>query len=392
MVKEKSGSNLLVPGLLVVVVIFGALLLFGGDKGTVNTGDVTGGGGTPTPTPPPDNTGATSTSGIKSGELELFLRGYQGGTGSTSTVILLDSSYAKFDTSGKYDEEATRYGIMAAHYNKGLTSLIGFPGKGTPKEISVSSGEWSEPQLVASKGDKFIVYSYKDTSPTASENVSTAHLMELKDFDVGSSKWVAQDTNGAAYWNLQNYGNNSWVDGSFANQIGYMYDDMGVAKSNVVITWYSYNTNVGEITKDGAIYIAARPSYTGKFKSLSVTDKNGHNKKFTTLTKAENYGGADPINIASTVLTSATTNYNWYYVGSIGNEMLTQNTASDKNRLTWELETDTYGYNETVNVTMVQNAGAIASSNGAFMVPDLFRVQVGNTDTAQDDSGWLQAS
>lgn len=385
---KQSGSNLLVPALIIVIAIFGGLLLFGGDKGELSTGEVTQPG---EPAAPGETAVASAAPTVRSGELEIFLRNAEGSTGTTSNVVLLDASYAKFDAAGKFDPEATRYGIMAPHYNKGLTALIGFPGKGTPKDISVSSGEWSEPQLVASKGDKFIVYTYQDTAPAANDNVTTAHLMELKDFDVGSSKWVAQDSDGKSYWNLYTYGNNSWVDGSFANQIGYIYDDLDTADSNAVITWYSYNTADGGITADGAIYIASRSSYTGKFKSLSITDKAGHNKKFTTLTKAENYGGADPINIASTVLSTPATNYNWYYVGTIGNEMLTLNTDSENNRLTWELETDTYGDNDTINVTMVQNAGAIASSNGAFAVPDYMDIQVGCDNCGSTDaSGWAQ--
>jgi len=382
--KEK-GNSLLVPGLLIVVVIFGGLLLFGGDTGEITTADVTR-----------DKVIDKATGevvsvapALKSGELELFLRGYEGGTGSTSTAALLDASYAKFDAAGKFDAEATRYAIMAPHYSKGLTSLKGFPGGGTPKDITVTSGEWSEPQLVASKGDKFIVYTFKDTSPTATDNVTTAHLMELKDFDVGSSKWVAQDTDGKSYWNIYNYGNNSWVDGSFGNQIGYLYDDLGSADSNAVITWYSYNTGIGEATMNGAVYIQANSSYTGKFKSLQITDKNGHNQKFTTLTKAENYGGSDPINIASTVLTAATSPQNWYYVGTLDKDMLTLQTDSDKNRLVWELETDTYGENMTIEISMVQNAGALTSSNGAFMVPDFFLVQLGETGGVTDDSAWM---
>ena len=386
---KKESSNLLIPGLLIAVVVLGALLLFGGDKGDVSTGTVVDPEtGVVTTVAAPAAPGAPS---VKSGELELFLRNAEGSTGTTSTVVLLDASYAKFDKDGKFDEDATRYNIMSPHYNKGLTSLIGFPGKGTPKDISVSSGEWSEPQMVASKGDKFIVYTYQDTSPAANDNLTTAHLMELKDFDVGNSKWVAQDSDGKSYWNLYTYGNHSWVDGSFVNRIGYIYDDEDTADANAVITWYSYNTADGGITADGAIYIAARSTYTGKFKSLSVTDKAGHNMKFTTMTKAENYGGSDPINIASTILTSATTNYNWYYIGTIGNEMLTLNTDSDNNRLTWELETDTYGDNDTINVSMVQNAGAISSSNGAFQVPDFFDVQVGCDNCGSTDaSGWAE--
>lgn len=384
---KKEGSNLLVPGLLILVVVFGGLLLFGGDKGDLSTGDVTD-TGTKDDTSSGEKVVAV-TDKIQSGELELFLRAGNGGTGSQSKVVLLDSSYAKFDKDGKFDEDATRYGIMAPHYNKGLTSLMAFPGGGTPKEISASSGEWSEPQLVASKGDKFVVYTFEDTSPAAADNVTTAHLMELKSFDVGNSKWVAQDTDSKSYWNIYDYGSYDWYDGTDTIKNGYVYDDSASADTGVIITWYSRASINDAMLVDGAVYIAAPSNFTGKFKSLSVTDKMGHNKKFTSLTKAENYGGTDPINIASTVLTAAPTNWNYYYVGALGKDMMTLNTETDNNRLSWELESDSYGSNVTVNVSMVMNAGAISSSNGAFEIADNFEVQLGESTGADTGSGFV---
>jgi len=389
MTKKEGNGKLLVGILLTLVVVFGGLLLLGGDSGDVSTGEVT----------KTDADSAVSTApitaSVKSGELEFFLRAGNGGTGTTdSKLVLLDSSYAKFDVNGKFDEDATRYGIMATHYNEGITALKAFP-TGTPKDISSTSGEWSEAQLVAKKGDKFIVYTYEDTSPAAAENISTVHLMTLNDFDIGNSKWVATDSEGRSYWNLYEYATYDWYNGQDAIKDGYIIDDAGSALSDEPATWYSRATVNDQYAPDLAVYISAPSNFTGKFGYLSVTDKAGHSKKFTSLTKAENYGGTDPINVAATKLSAAAGKggdaavWNWYYVGEISNEFLTLNTASDNNRLTWELETDTYGTNVTINVSLLMNSGSPSSNNGAVTIADDFWVQLGDGATGTGASGYF---
>ncbi len=386
---KKDGSNLLVPGLLIIVVIFGGLLLFGGDKGDVSTADVSA-----TKTIDPA-TGAVVpvapvVANINTGELELMLLDSQGLTGTASKVLLLDPvTHAKYNANGAFDKSLTRYNIMKTHYDKGLDGLTGFGG-GTPKDITVSSGEWSEPQLSGKKGDKVLVYTYVDTSPAATENISSAELMTLADFYRETGKWVAQTPEGTVKWNLYSYATYDWRDGTDTNVNNYSLADAASALSNQVITWYSRSGVKGEMVPDGAIYLKAPSNYTAKFRSLTLTDKFGHSKKYTGLSKAENFDSTDPRSVASTVLSSATSPWSWYFIGYLPDDMVTLYTSGDKNRVTWELETDTYGSNVTVTFNLVQNARGLSSNNAPFIIADEFDVafvDLAATNTKFDATG-----
>ena len=385
---KKESSNLLIPGLLIAVVVLGALLLFGGDKGDVSTGtviDPSTGEVVPAAVPV-----APVAANINTGELELMLLDSQGLTGTSSKALLLDPvTHAKYSTDGKFDKSATRYNIMKTHYDKGLDGLTAFGG-GTPKDITVSSGEWSEAQLSGRKGDKVLVYTYVDTSPAATENISSTELMTLMDFYRETGKWVAQTPEGTVKWNLYSYATYDWRDGTDTNVNNYSLADAATALSNQVITWYSRAGVKGEQVPDGAIYLKAPSNYTAKFKSLTLTDKFGHSQKYTGMSKAENFNSDDPRSVASTVLSSATSPWSWYFIGYLPTDMVTLYTSGDKNRVTWELESDSYGSNVTVTFNVVQNARALSSNNGPFVIADEFDiafVDIATTNTKFDATG-----
>lgn len=324
----------------------------------------------------------------RSAELELFLRAQNGGTGVSSSVLLLDPSEYAVDkdsksvmTNGKltgtFDPLQTRYKVMQIHNKEttgNLAGLKGFGG-GTPAIISVSSGEWSEPQLTAKLNDYVLVYTYHDASPAAGDNASTANLLKLINVEESPPKWVAQTVDGNRKWDLKAYATYDWYDDTDTIRENRTYGDGGTADSNVPLTWYSRATNQGEECVDGYIYLEAPTNFTGKFTKLTISDKYGHSKEITSLAKAENYGNDDPRGIAATVLSAAGTNNYHYYVGNLRG-LVTENKASEKGELTWRMEvSDTYGTDVTVVFRVVQNGGALKTTNTDFAIADQFDVQ-----------------
>lgn len=364
---SKSGTIIAVAALLVVAVLGLAWLSQPTEVRTaLEEASISEPGGTGEQPAAPAAVSAQETSG----ELELFLKNAIGGTGVSSKVLLLDPTvHAKYDKDGKFDPVATRYSIMEIHYNKGLDGLTSVNG-GTAKDISVSSGEWSETQLKGKIGDKVLIYTYVDTSPAAGENASTAHLLTLINYKDTVDKWVFQDENGDTAWNLYGYASYDMYDGTDTTADSLTYGDGGSADANTVNTWYSRSSQLGEKCVDCYVYLKAPSNITGKFKSLSISDKSGKSVKFTTLSKAENFAGDDPRGIAGTLLTAANySDYYWYYVGDISS-LNTLYDAGDKNRLTWELTTDTYGKDIIVTFAVIENAKALISNNGGFTIAD----------------------
>lgn len=386
MAKSKTQGAWIVPVLLAAIVVLAAIVLLGGETGDISPGEITGdegAGGAPAGTAVPSGI-------INTGELELLLLDSQGLTGTSSKALLLSPTvHAKFKADGSFDKTATRYNIMKTHYDEGLEGLTAFGG-GTPKDITVSSGEWSEAQLSGKKGDKVLVYTYVDTAPGATDNISTAELMTLVDFYRETGKWVAQTPDGRVKWNLYSHATYDWYDGTDTNVNNYSLADAASALSNEVVTWYSRAGVKGEMVPDGAIYLKAPSNYTAKFKSLTITDKFGHSKKYTGMAKAENFDSNDPRSIASTVLSSATDPHSWYFIGYIPDDFVTLYTSGDKNRMTWELETDSYGSNVTVTFNVVQNAKGLSSNNAPFIIADEFDVAFVNlavTNSGFDKTG-----
>lgn len=367
---KKSGNNLITPIALLAVIVIGGMLLFGGQAPAP-------GGAPALPSLPGAQPATPAQANLNVGELELFLKSATGITaGADSSLILLDKN-----AHWKGSEDATRYDLMRIHYDKGLDGMTSMTG-GTPKAITASSGEWSEAGLSARIGDEFVVYTYKDTSPASTENKSTAKLLKLVDFYRETGKWVAQTADGKASWNLYNYGDYDFFDGTDSEKNFYTYGDSGSADSNKVISWYTRANAQGEECVDCSVYIDAPSNYTSKFKSLTLTDKFGHSVKYTTMSKAENFAGDDSRGIASTVLSAAQTNNYHYYIGDIPKDFVTLYTSADANRLTWELNTDTYGTNVTVKFNVVQNAKAAISNNGPFTITDDFVVELSTNTTS----------
>lgn len=395
---ESGGNKLLVPALLIAVIVLGGMWYLssepsskdlttgaveqtgagtGGEAGAAGTG---GTGGAVAPAP--------ATGALNSGELELFLKDMRGNNGGTSYVLLLDPKVHALDADGAkvadskkpVDLSKTRYNIMQIHYNKGLDGLTSING-GTPKAISAASGEWSETQLTGKIGDQVLVYTYVDTTPAAGENASTVDLMTLSDFYRETGKWVAQDAQSKTAWDLYNYATYDWYDGTDTNVNNYTIADSGTAASNQVVTWYSRASQQGEYCVDCSIYLKMPTNYSSKFKSLVVTDKFGHSAKYAVQGKAENFAGYK--SLAATILATASDPYSWYYMGDIPADMVTLYTAGDKNRLTWELTTDTYGSNMTITFNMVQNAKAEISNNGPFTIADDMPIKFSNGATSE---------
>lgn len=331
----------------------------------------------------------------RSAELELFLKAQNGGTGVASSVLLLNPLEYAVDKDGKsvmangkligtFDPLETRYKVMKIHNKEStgnLAGLMGFGG-GTPSIISVASGEWSEPQLTAKLNDLVLVYTYSDASPAAGENASTANLLKLINVEESPPKWVAQTVDGNRKWDLKNYGTYDWYDDTDTIRENRTYGDGGSADSNVVIEWKSRATNTGEECVDCYVYLEAPTNFTGKFTKLTVSDKYGHSKQFDSLAKAENYGNDDPRGIAATVLSAAATNNYHYYIGNLRG-LVTENKASEKGELTWKMEvSDTYGTDVTVTYRVVQNGGAIKTTNTVFAIADQFDVQFSDGSTS----------
>ncbi len=401
MAKKQSGGGK--SGLLVVILAIAVILLGGmwylsqpsetSTSTSMTTGSVEQGAGTGA-----TGTGATGTAVAPAapaaasqqnvGEIDIALKDMQGNNGGTSNMLLLNPKYAKYDaTTGAFMPDATRYAIMNIHYNQGLDGLTSITG-GSPRVITASSGTWTESSLQGKIGDKVLVYTYVNTSPVATQNESTAHVITLKDFYRETGKWVFATDDGLVSWNLYDYANYNWFTGTDTAAVNYTIADNGVTAANQIIDWYSRAGMKGELCADCSIYLKAPSNFTGKFHSLSLNDKQGHSVKFTSLSPANNFN--DYRQRAATVLASATagsaggdSTYTWYYVGDIPDSFVTLYTAGDKNRLTWEMSTDTYGSNMTVVYTVVQNAGAEVTSNGPFQIAATFPIRFSNGATSE---------
>ena len=388
----KTNWTPLLIGIIVLMVAVFAISQLGGDEETY----------TPPPPPPPAQTplpvgvvptvapaNIVSAKPLNSGAFDLYLKAMNGGTGTTSNVILLDPKKHAYDVDGvlsvvslkPFNEARTKYEIMKVHYNLGLDGLTSING-GTPKALTPTSGLWEEAQLSARVGDQLIVFTYLDTTPARNENISTVKLMTLTDFYRETGKWVAQTSQGETAWNLFQYADYQWVDGSDSNATAYTYGDSGTAASNAVMTWYTRAWAIGEKCNDCGIFVNATTNFTSKFKSLVINDKFGHSAKFTTLTKAGNFGGDDPRGIAANILNTASDPRAWYWVGYIPDDFMTTYTTGDKNRVSWELTSDTYGSNVTMQFAIVQNAKALISNNGPFVIRNYFALKFANTATS----------
>lgn len=306
---------------------------------------------------------ATPTKSDK-GTLAISLTNSLDGTGTTSSMLLLDPAQAIMKD-GKLDKSSTRYSLAKIHQEKGLTGFKAFNKEGAPQAITASSGSWSS-TLTGKVGDKVLVYTYQDTTPAAAENISTVELVSLIDFYRETGTWVGQNEEGKDAWSLKNYATYGPYDGTDTARTAYTYADGGTADTDKVITWYTRASVQGQKLNDAGIYMQAPSNYTSRFKYLKVTDNNGNSVKFDAIPgKAENFVG--PINIASTKLPTANTTYDyWYYIGQLPDSMLTEYTSADSNRLTWELKTDTDGTYMRIWFYTIQNSGATIANNGPF--------------------------
>lgn len=309
---------------------------------------------------------ATPSDLVKSdrGTLTLSLTNSIDGTGTTSSMLLLDPSQAVMK-SGSLDVTATRYALMRLHQEKGLTGFKAFNKEGSPQALSASSGSWSS-TLTGKIGDKVLVYTYQDTTPAAAENVSTVQLISLIDFYRETGTWVGQTSEGKDSWPLRNYATYHAYDGTDTERMSYTYADGDSADTDKIITWYTRAAVQGQKCNDCAIYMQAPSNYTSRFKYLRLTDTNGNSVKFDSIAgKAENFVG--PINIAATTLPTANTTYDyWYYIGQVPDSLQTEYTSADSNRLTWELKTDTDATDYRIWFYTVQNSGAAIANNGPF--------------------------
>ncbi len=309
---------------------------------------------------------AAAPAAVKSdkGTLAISLTNSIDGTGTTSSMLLLDPAQAVMKD-GKLDKTATRYALARIHQEKGLTGFKAFNKEGAPQAITASTGSWSS-TLTGKVGDKVLAYTYQDTTPAAAENISTVELVSLIDFYRETGTWVGQNEEGKDSWTLRNYATSHPYDGTDTERNAYTYADGGSADTDKVITWYTRAAAQGQKSNDAGIYMQAPSNYTSRFKYLKVTDNAGNSVKFDAIAgKAENFVG--PINIASTKLPTANTTYDyWYYIGQLPESMLTEYTSADSNRLTWELKTDTDGTYMTIWFYTVQNSGAAIANNGPF--------------------------
>ncbi len=301
------------------------------------------------------------------GTLSLSLTNSIDGTGTTSNMLLLDPAQAVMKD-GSLDDKATRYALARIHQEKGLTGLKAFNKEGAPQAITASSGSWSS-TLTGKIGDKVLVYTYQDTTPAAAENVSTVQLISLVDFYRETGTWVGQNAAGNDAWALRNYATYHAYDGTDTERMSYTYADADSADTDKIITWYTRAAVQGQKCVDCAIYMQAPSNYTSRFKYLRLTDTAGNSVKFDSIAgKAENFVG--PINIAATVLPTANTTYDyWYYIGQIPDNIVTEYSSSDSNRLTWELKTDTDATDYKIWFYTVQNSGAAIANNGPFEDP-----------------------
>lgn len=316
------------------------------------------------------------------GTLSLSLTNSIDGTGTTSSMLLLDPAQAIMKD-GKLDKKASRYSLAKIHQEKGLTGLKAFNKEGAPQAITASSGSWSS-TLTGKIGDKVLVYTYQDTTPAAAENISTVELVSLIDFYRETGTWVGQNEEGKDSWALRNYATYHAYDGTDTERMRYTYADSDSADTDKVITWYTRAADQGQKTSDVGIYMQAPSNYTSRFKYLKVTDNAGNSIKFDAIAgKAENFVG--PINIASTKLPTANTTYDyWYYIGQLPDSMLTEYTSADSNRLTWELKTDTDATDMGIWFYTIQNSGASIANNGP--IKDVgFKVAFVDTATSAFD-------
>lgn len=299
------------------------------------------------------------------GSLSLSLTNSMDGTGTTSNMLLLDPTQAIMKD-GKLDKVATRYALMKTHQEKGLVGFTAFNKAGAPQAITASSGAWAS-TITGKIGDKVLVYTYQDTTPAAAENISTVEMVTLVDFYRETGTWVGQNENGVDSWPLRNYATYRNYDGTDTAKGYYTYADDNSADTDKTITWYTRASVQGQKLYDAGVYMQAPSNFTSRFKHLKITDNNGNSVKFDSIAgKAENFVG--PINIASTILPTTNTTYDyWYYIGQLPDNMMTEYTSADPNRLTWELKFDTDATDYRIWFDIVQNSGAAIANNGPFV-------------------------
>ncbi len=299
------------------------------------------------------------------GSLSLSLTNSIDGTGTTSNMLLLDPSQAIMKD-GKLDTSATRYALMRTHQEKGLTGFTAFNKAGAPQAITASSGAWAS-TITGKIGDKVLVYTYQDTTPAATDNISTVKLITLVDFYRETGTWVGQTETGADSWPLRNYATYLNYDGTDTAKGYYTYADDDSADTDKTITWYTRASVQGQKLYDAGIYMQAPSNFSSRFKHLKITDNLGNSVKFDSIAgKAENFVG--PINIASTKLPTTNTTYDyWYYIGQMPDNLMTEYTSADSNKLTWELKFDTDATDYRIWFDVVQNSGAAIANNGPFV-------------------------
>lgn len=326
------------------------------------------------------------------GTINLALLSATGATGSESNVFFLDESYAIYKDAGKmvFDERATRQSIMKTISDYGVSSLKSFASPDSaPSNNSVSSGVWSE-TVTKRVGDKGIIYTSNGHNAAELQNASTVHLFTMEDFNEGTDVWTITLSGGGDKWNLYNYADYNFVDNSYAIRQNYTVNDGGSQLTGQLWDFYTNASAQGGDCYDCAIFAIAPTNITGKFNSLTITAvglKPGYtgstSEKFTTLRPA---AGVPEVAISYSLLPAKNSaNDEVYYLGFIPERFLTQRSSSDKNRLSWEWKSDTYGADKNgITLYIIQNAHSISTSNGAFQVGATFQPVYSNSASGYD--------
>ena len=306
------------------------------------------------------------------GTVTISLGSAVGTTGTTSTMLFLNTKHAAFGADKKLDRTVTREAIMKTISDSGLIGLTAAIG-GSPSEKSASSGAWSE-TITGKTGDQILLYTAADATPGAAENASTVELITLGAFSPGTDTWTVTTESGVTSWNLYDYANYSNSDNNIA-VINYTYNDGNTADSNIVLTWYMNATANGGDCIDCAVFVMAPENYSTVMKDLVLTAKGleeGYSGttsiKFTASDLLPSSGSEARI-AAGTLPSKPSANDELYFLGFIPERFQTLRTSADKNELQWSLKTDTYANDVGVTFYIVHNAHSKSTSNGAFRTP-----------------------
>lgn len=361
-------------------------------QSTVDTGDAGDDGAASTVQPATVVVQKAKDTDSHRGTINLALLSATGATGSASNVMFLDESYAIYKDAGKtiFDAEATRLSLMKTITDYGASSLKSFASpESAPANNTVASGIWSE-TVTKKAGDKGLIYTSQGHTAYEVQNATSVRLFTMETFNEGTDVWTISLYGGGDKWNLKNYADYNFVDNSYVERQNYTVNDGGSQLTGQLWNFYTNASAQGEDCYDCAIFLMAPTNITGKNPSLTLTAaglKPGRtgstSEKFTTLRPAS---GVPEVAISYSLLPAKnSSNDEAYFLGFIPDRFLTERSSSEKNRLSWEWKSDTYGADKVgLNFYIIQNARSISTSNGAFKVTATFRPQYSDSASGYD--------